>query len=162
MTQRQLASVLLAVVGLYLAAFRLPDAFLQGAMLARWDPAAADPSAPVPQRFTLALATTASGFTVLLGLALVILRDRIAARLFAETTGPLSAREFQAVALSVLGCYFVIQGVFNSMWFGALRWAGVVQALLGLALFVGANGLAGLRARVRATLSPQRSGESAV
>jgi hypothetical protein len=163
MNQRQLASVLLAVLGLFLAAFRLPDAFLQGGMLARWDPTGVDPAAPVSQRFVLVLALTASAIAVLLGLTLVFLRERIASTLFSVSTAPLQARDLQAVAFSVLGCYFVIQGLHNAMmWFGGLRWGGVVQAALGLGLFVGANRLATLWARRQATDGPRRADQSAV
>ena len=144
MDQRQLASVLFAVVGLFIALSRLPDIFLQGAMLAQWDPTMEDPASPVPQRLTVALAFSASLLAVLLGAALVLVRQPLAARLFPSTTGPLDARELQAVALSVLGCYFVVQGAYGALWSGSLRWGAIVQAALGVGLFVGARALAGL------------------
>jgi hypothetical protein len=147
MTQRQLASTLFAVVGFFLAAYRLPDLLLQGAMLAQWQPVSPDPAAAVPQRFVLTLAVAASALSVVLGLALVGLRNRIANRLFSETSLPTAGVQVQAVAFSVLGCYFVIQGLHNTLWFGPVRWAGLVQAVLGLALFFMSNMLAALWTR---------------
>ena len=52
-----------------------------------------------------------TGVAILLGVGLVVSRDVLARRLFPADSQPLVARDTQAVALSVLGVYFVIVGI---------------------------------------------------
>lgn len=154
MNQRQLAAALFAVIGIFMAATRLPDLLLHASIVAQWDPAMEDPTSPVPQRSMSIFAFVAHLMGVLIGLLLVMLREKIASLLFSSPSGQIEAPDVQAVALSVLGCYFVIHGIHEMMMFGAFRWAGAVQALLGLGLFLGARGVAGLWSNLRAAAGP--------
>lgn len=156
MNQRQLATVLIAVIGIFIAAARLPDLLLHASIVVQWDPAMEDSTSPVPQRSMYIFAFVGLLIAVLIGLLLVALREKISGFLFPSPSGQIEAPEVQAVALSVLGCYFVVHGIHGMMTFGAFRWAGAVQALLGLGLFFGARGVAGLWSSLRAAAGPVR------
>jgi hypothetical protein len=104
MDQRQLASVLFAVIGIFIAGSRLPDLLLHASIVAQWDPAMQDAASPVPQ-FTISIfALVAVLIAVLIGILLVVFRDRLSGFLFSSASGRVEAPEVQAVALSVLGC----------------------------------------------------------
>ena len=146
MNQRQLASVLFAAVGVFLVVSRLQEVFSLAATVI---PSTVDVDAdatPLPdgQGLALAVALMGSVLAVLVGSALVLLRDRVANLLFPPATASVTSREVQAVALSVLGCYFAVQGVSNLAWAGRLDWSGAIQLVLGVALFFGARGLSRL------------------
>src|SRR5579859_3877839 len=103
MSQRQLASVLYDVVGAFIAITWFPQIILAIGFVA-----ARDQAAPVAYSITFLIGGI---IAVLLGIVLVLVRVRLAERLFPADTGSLAARDTQAVALSVLACYFVIESV---------------------------------------------------
>ena len=156
MNQRQLASVLFAVLGVFVAISWLPQLFLQIGFLARGS-ADADEYAGTVSIVFLITAIIA----ILVGILLVMARNALADRLFPSESQPLSSRDTQAVALSVLGCYFVIQGGCRLLSFGEINWSGVTQLVLGLGLFFGARGVARLWTLAR-TARPSDGGERAV
>lgn len=140
MTQRQLASVLFAVLGVFMAVTGLAQLIL-GLMvqLNATNTAGNDGG--------IAITTLLVGMSVpvLLGVGLVFARDILARRLFSADSQPLVAGDTQAVALSVLGCYFVIQGASLQVRMISLHetnWYAIVQLVLGLGLFLGSRGLA--------------------
>jgi len=97
MSQRQLASVLFAVLGTFIAVTWLPQVFLQVGLLSRLkDSTTADEYGRVVS-ITYLIST---GIAVLLGVGLVLSRDVLAGRLFPADSQPLVARDTQAVALS--------------------------------------------------------------
>lgn len=71
------------------------------------------------------------------------------ARLFPAAPGHSPASEVQAAALAVLLVYFVVNSIPGMMWAGGFRWASVVQAFLGIGLFLGARGIAAVWSRLR-------------
>lgn len=146
MSQRQLASVLFATVGVFIAALRLPEIVLGIVMMSQWDPVVTD-SDPVA-RWSAVSSLGVLLATVLISVELVLLRDRLANRLFPPEASSAGASELQAVAISVLGCYFAVQGLatLSHMWAlsGELDWAGLTQLVLGVALFFGSRGLSRL------------------
>jgi choline-glycine betaine transporter len=150
MNQRQLASVLFAVLGVFIAATRLPDLLVHAAIVMQWDPAMEYPAGPVSPRAISTFAVVATLLVVMIGLGLVVLRDRIAGRLFPSTPGHTPSSEVQAAALAVLGVYFVVNSIPGIMSVGGVRWASAVQALLGVGLFFGARGIAAFWSRSRA------------
>jgi hypothetical protein len=93
------------------------------------------------------------------GAALILLRNRIATRLFPETPAAgttIGVSELQAAAFAVLGLYFVVDSLSSVLWnFMRLapdesvdllwtRHSGVIlRGVLGIALFLGARGAAG-------------------
>src|SRR5690349_5377352 len=123
MSQRQLASVLFAVVGAFIAITWLPQIVLAIGIVAAGDQAA-------PPAYAITLITGAI-ITVVLGIVLVLIRARLAERLFPGDTGSLAAHDTQAVALSVLGCYFVIASVSRLTGRGRLDWSALTQLVLG-------------------------------
>jgi hypothetical protein len=141
MSQRQLASVLYAVLGAFIAVTWFPQIILAIGFVA-----ARDQAAPVAYSITLLLGAV---IAVLLGIVLVLVRVRLAERLFPADIGSLAARETQAVALSVLGCYFVIESVSRLVGRGRIDWSSVTQLVLGVCLFLGARGVARLWAAAR-------------
>jgi hypothetical protein len=143
MSQRQLASVLFAVLGAFIAITWLPQIVLSIGILA-----AGDKVAPGAYAITYLIGAI---IAALLGIVLVLVRVRLAERLFPADTGSLAARDTQAVALSVLGCYFVIESVSRLVGRGRFDWAPVTQLVLGVGLFFGARGLARVWAAVRST-----------
>jgi hypothetical protein len=143
MSQRQLASVLYAVLGAFIAVTWFPQIILSIGLLAR-----GDQTAPGTYAITLLLSAI---IAVLLGIGLVLIRVRLAERLFPGDTGSLATRETQAVALSVLGCYFIIESVSQLVGRGRFDWAPVTQLVLGVGLFFGARGLARVWGAVRST-----------
>jgi hypothetical protein len=144
MNQRQFASLLFAVVGVFIAATRVPELFILVGLLAQSSPATESAFSGVSQRQASTIALIASLLAILIGGALILFRHRLAARLFAAATQPLEARDAQAVALSVLGCYFAVHGISRVAWAGRFDWSAAVQLALGIALFFGARGLSGL------------------
>lgn len=149
-----MASVLFTAVGVFIAVSRLPEILIYAAVLAQWNPANQDPATPFSQRLVPVTALGGSLVVILVGAGLILLRDRLADRLFSPGTQPLSAREVQAVAYSVLGCYFAVQGLSGISrfgWSGQLDWAGATQLVLGVALFFGARGLSRLWSLSRST-----------
>ncbi len=162
MGQRQLASVLFAAVGVFVAASRLPEIFFHIALLAQWTPTIEDPADPVSQRLITTIAFVNSLLGVLVGTVLVLLRDRLAGHLFPVDSKPIETRDFQAVALSVLGCYFAVRGVSSILWPGQLDWGAVAQVVLGVALFFGARGLSRLWSLSRSADRSRGADERAV
>jgi hypothetical protein len=141
MSQRHLASVLFAVLGAFSAITWFPQLIVSIGLLA-----AGDQAAPVAYAITFLIGTL---IAVLLGIVLVLIRVRLAERLFPADTGSLAARDTQAVALSVLGCYFVIESVSRLVGRGRIDWSPVTQLVLGVGLFFGARGLARFWAAAR-------------
>ena len=141
MSQRQLASVLFAVLGAFIAITSLPQLVLSIGVLA-----AGVQAAPVGYAIALLIGTTIS---VILGIVLVLIRVRLAERLFPADSGSLAARDTQAVALSVLGCYFVLESVSRLVGRGRIDWAAVTQFVLGVGLFVGARAVSRFWAAAR-------------
>jgi len=141
MSQRQLASVLFAVLGAFIAITSLPHVVLAIGILT-----AGAQAAPVAYAITFLIGTLIS---VTLGIVLVLGRVRLAERLFPSDTGPLAARDTQAVALSVLGCYFIIESISRLVGHGRIDWPSATQLVLGVGLFFGARGLARFWAAAR-------------
>ena len=141
MSQRQLASVLYAVLGAFIAITWFPQIILAIGFVA-----ARDQAAPVAYSITLLLGAI---IAVLLGMVLVLVRIRLAERLFPADTGSLADRDMHAVALSVLGCYFVIESVSRLVGRGRIDWSSVTQLVLGVGLFLGARGVGRLWAAAR-------------
>ena len=98
MSQRQFASVLFAVLGVFTTINWLPQVVVAIGLFAQ----------PTRTSITNLVGTL---LAVLLGIGLVVMREKLAERLFAADPGPLAARDAQAVALSVLGCYFAIGAI---------------------------------------------------
>jgi drug/metabolite transporter (DMT)-like permease len=143
MSQRQLASVLFAVLGIYMAVAWIPRVFLSVGLLPQVRP---DPVANDYEKIVYTAELISTGIGVLLGVGLVLSRDLLARRLFPVDSQPLVARDLQAVALSVLGCYFVIQDaaelIFRMIARHEINWPAMVELVLGLGLFLGARGIA--------------------
>ena len=141
MSQRHLASVLFAVLGVFIAVTGLGQLIL-GLLVQVNGTNMADHNAKAVV-ITLLIGMSVA---ILLGVSLVLARDVLARRLFPVDSQPLVARDTQAVALSVLGCYFVIQGaaqlISRVVSFHEINWSAIVQVALGLGLFVGARGIA--------------------
>jgi hypothetical protein len=146
--QRELASVLFAAIGLLIAISRIPELVVHLGLL----------GLPLGTRMA-AQGTFAQGVTILamagtllqvvLGLGLAALRDRLASGFFGPGGGTLRVPEAQAVGLSVLGCYLAITAAGRLFWPRELRVSAAIQVALGIALFLGARGLAGLWSRLR-------------
>jgi hypothetical protein len=162
MNQREFASVLFAVVGVFVAATRLPELMIHVGVLVQSSSEIESPFRGISQRGMSTIGLIASLVGVLLGTALILLRGRLAQRLFAAATPPLEAREAQAVALSVLGCYFVVEGVSRFGWAARFDWAAAIQVALGLTLFFGASRLSGFWSLARSAGRPRASSERAV
>ena len=150
MTQRQLASALFAVVGLFIAINWFPQVVLAIGLYGPMEPNA-DQQPPAAYAITLFVGSL---IAVLLGLTLVVLRERLAQRLFAADTGAFAGRELQAVALSVLGCYFAIGAIarlvtVSRFSVSRIQWFAVVELALGVGLFFGARGIARFWAAAR-------------
>jgi hypothetical protein len=151
MNQRQLASVLFAVVGLFIVIFRLPELFVQGAMIAQWGRMLADPGSAVDPRSFLVASTIGLLLMVVIGTGLLVFRDRLAGMLFSAAGAPLAARDVHAVGLSVVGAFLVVHSLRALTFPGPSRWAGVVQILLGTGLFLGATRISALWAALGST-----------
>jgi hypothetical protein len=147
--QRRLASVLFAVVGVYLAVSRIPDLTVYLTVLISQTPSA-DYASDVAGQVALWAQAAGTALVVLLGAALVWRRHRVADRLFpAGDTGRLRPHALQAVALSVLGCYFAVDGVSRLFQTQFIQWSAAAECVLGIALFLGATGLARLWVALR-------------
>jgi hypothetical protein len=141
MNQRQLASVLFAVVGVFIAASRVPEIFVHIALLSQADPTdQASRSSGWPGIASVS-AFGATLVAVGVGVSLMLFRDRLAQRLFPVATPSLELRGVQTAAFSVLGCYFAVQGLSRILWAGRFDLGAAIQLTLGVALFVGARGL---------------------
>ena len=141
MSQRQLASVLFAVLGAFIAITSVPQVVLSIGVFA-----AGVQAGPVAYAITFLIGTIIS---MILGIVLVLIRVRLAERLFPADPGPLAAKDTQAVALSVLGCYFVVASISRLVGRGRIDWSAVTQLVLGVGLFLGARGVARLWAAAR-------------
>lgn len=146
MNQREFASVMFAAVGVFIALFRLPELVSLALMLATWP--------GIREESGIGFGAMAGTFVglvavVLAGVALVVFRHRLAVRLFGDADGAIRVPEAQAVGLSLVGCYFAVQGAASLVAFGSLRWSGAVQMILGVALFLGARGVSRGWGRIR-------------
>jgi hypothetical protein len=141
MSQRQLASVLFAVLGAFIAITWLPQLVLS---IGVWR--AGNQAAPAAYAITLLIGAI---IAVILGIVLVLIRIRLAERLFPADSRPLAAQDTQAVALSVLGCYFVVGSISRLVGRGRIDWSAVTQLVLGVGLFLGARGVARFWAAAR-------------
>lgn len=149
MSQRQLASVLFAVIGAYLAIASLPQIFVSIGFLVQSTGTSndvAEQASSVAYGITFLVGAL---IAVLLGIVLVLFRVRVAERLFPADTRSLAAQDTQAVALSVLGCYFVVGSISRLVGRGRIDWSAVTQLVLGGGLFLGARGVARLWAAAR-------------
>lgn len=144
MNQRQLASVLFAVVGVFIAASRVPEVFLHIALLVQASPADQGSQGSGWQGPTSVSALGAALVAVGIGVTLLLFRNRLAQRLFPIATPSLQSTDVQTVAFSVLGCYFAVQGLSRMLWAGRFDWGAAVQLTLGVGLFFGARGLSKL------------------
>jgi hypothetical protein len=166
MNQRQLASVLFAVIGVQIAVARLSDLGLYLDPLVR--PSLYEETAGAAARFSAILALAYLSVSVLVGVVLVVLRNALADRLFPSGTQPLNAPELQAVAFSALGCYFVIEGISRITGVALMRrftefdWGGGALVVFGVALFLGARGVARLWTVARAAGTGSDARERAV
>lgn len=147
MNQREFASVMFAAVGVYIALFRLPELFSLALLLAAWPGIREE--AGIIMIGTMAGTFVGLVAVVLAGVSLVVLRHRLAVRLFGDADGPIRVPEAQAVGLSLVGCYFAVQGAASLVAFGSARWSGAVQMILGVALFLGARGVSRGWGRIR-------------
>jgi hypothetical protein len=144
MNQRQFASVLFAVTGIFIAASRLPEFVIHMALMYR--SASTGPSLSGSDSETLFTVAAFIGtiISVGIGVALLLLRDRLARRLFPASVMSLEAPGMQTVAFSVMGCYFAVQGLYRLGWGYRFDWGAAIQLVLGVALFFGARGLSRL------------------
>ena len=161
MNQRQFASVLFAVVGIFIAASRLPEVLIHIALLAQAAPTDRGTIGPGAQGLVSVAALGATFLAVGIGVTLLLLRDRLAQRLFPMPTPSLDATGVQTAAFSVLGCYFAVQGLSRMLWAGRFDWGAAIQLTLGVALFFGARGLSKLWLLTRRS-EEQRAAERAV
>jgi hypothetical protein len=161
MNQRQFASVLFAVVGVFIAITRLPELIIHVGLLVQPSPATASPFGAVSQHHMSTIGLIASLVAILAGSGLILLRHSLADRLFTAGTQSLNAREAQAVALSVVGCYFAVQGISRFGWAVQFNWTAAIELVLGVALFFGASGLSGLWMLSRSAGRPRTTTESA-
>ena len=139
MSQRQFASVLFAVLGVFTAINWLPQIVVAIGLFAQ------------PTRTSITVLVSAV-LAALLGIGLIVMRERLAERLFTADTGPLAVRDAQAVAFSVLGCYFAIGAIPRLLGvgrFGLGRTEWVTQLVLGVGLFFGARAVARLWSAAR-------------
>jgi hypothetical protein len=136
MSQRELGSVLFATVGVFIAATRLPEFVIQPSILTN----------PEADRSIVVSGLVGTFLAVVLGVLLLLYRNVLARRLFtSQPSAPSSSRDYQAVALSVLGVYFVVRGLAGPVVaFGQVQASSVALLLLGLLLFLGARGLSNL------------------
>ena len=155
MNQRELASVLFAVVGAFIAISRLPELIIFIGMLMGPNPELESAGDRVSQRHIATFGSIGLVAAMLAGAGLIGLRDRLARRLFPTGTQPMTVREVQAVALSVLGCYFAVQGISRLGWVARSDWTPAIQLALGVALFFGASGLSRLWALSRSLGQPR-------
>jgi hypothetical protein len=160
MNQRELASVLFAVVGLFVAISHVPTiVFHLGSLI---DGRVESGLSGISGRAMATIGLAASFVAILLAGSLVLFRDRLAHRLFAASGQALGTHDTQAVALSVLGCYFAVRAITQFAWAPRFDWSIVIQLGLGVALFFGASGLSGLWTLARAAGQPRRSTGSAI
>lgn len=138
MNQRQLASVLFVVIGVFLAITWIPQLFFQIAFLWKVPADAADAYGRVVSVTYL----IGSGLGLVLAVGLILVREALSRRLFPADGQALTAPELQAVALSVLGVYFVIVGACRFIAGREIEWSAIVQFVFGLGLFVGARAIA--------------------
>ena len=143
MNQRQFASVLFSVVGVFLAVSRIPEIVINLVLIAQ-SATAGQESGVSGKRLLSVAAFGASLLAAAIGVTLLVYRDRVAQRLFPTVTAPLETRAVQTAAFAVLGCYFVVQGISRFGWSGQVNWAAAIQLTLGVALFLGAQGLSRL------------------
>lgn len=148
MNQRELASVLFAVVGVLTMVSRIPEVIIHLGLLSEPALERGD-STGVSRNVVPMIVIVGLVLGIVLGGALIVLRKRLADRLFPAGSERLLAEEGQAVALSVLGAYLVVQGIARLTWVGRFDWSAAVQLVLGIGLFFGARGLSGLWRRVR-------------
>jgi hypothetical protein len=155
MDQRQFASALFAVLGVYLAISQLPILVYSAAGLANTN--------GVPLISVVAL-FTGMLVVVVIGVALLFFHDRLAERFFPLATERLIVPEAQAVAFSVLGCYFAVEGLshiaFARISWGLYDWSRVLETALGVALFLGAPQLARLWSRLRVAVTYAPPGDA--
>jgi hypothetical protein len=149
MNQRELASVLFAVVGVFIAITRLPELVFYIGFLAESSSPTDTPVGTVSQRVMSTIGIVASLAAILLGSGLILLRHRLANRLFEASNQALRVHDAQAVALSVVGCYIAVQGISRFGWAFRFDWTAAIQLVLGVSLFFGASGLSGLWFRLR-------------
>jgi hypothetical protein len=144
MNQRQLAGVLFAAVGAFIVISQVQHSSeLVGALISTTMVDEADPSIAAA-RVALSASFIGVILAVVCGLILVLLRERVANLLFRPAPESLSSSEVQAVALSVLGCYFVVHALSRLARAGHLDWGSSTQLVLGIALFFSGRGLARL------------------
>lgn len=150
MSQRQFASVLFSVLGVFIAINWLPQIVVAIGLFVQPTEISVDHQGNSAYAIALLVGTL---IAVLLGISLIVRRERLAERLFKADTGPLAARDAQAVALSVLGCYFAIEAIPPLVAYRSIsnrvEWEAVTQLVLGVGLFFGARGVAGLWAAAR-------------
>jgi len=154
MTSRDLAAALFAVLGIYFLGELIPETGL--IVFEIFDP---DAFLQRPHWVQGLLLAAISILQLALGASLILLRNRIAMRLFPDTPSagtPIGLTDLQAAAFAVVGAYFVVNSLAAMAYgfarlpvdegIGALwpRSAGhIARGVLGMALFLGARGTAG-------------------
>ena len=140
MNRRDLASTLFGVAGLYIAGTRLSELLFHLCVLT----GAVDFDDPAVQYAAFASSVVA----LLVGVALVVFRDLLAKRLFSEapaSSSSASPSDWQAVGFSIVGLYFVIEGLGRAAFsWGKLDLQSAALILFGLVVFLGARGLSNL------------------
>jgi hypothetical protein len=152
--QRQLASVFFAVAGIFIAASHVSELLFHIGVIAQYAPGTETSSDALDATQISYLAIGAAVSTILIGVALVLLRNRLANRLFATGGESLEVHNAQAAALSVVGCYIFVQGISRLVATRGINGGGVPEIVLGVALFLGGRGLSGLWQRVRLAARP--------
>ena len=146
MNRTDLASVLFGVSGLFMAVTRLPELVIYAGVVAGGVEWAGEPA-------VMYAGIAGSTLSVLIGIGLTVFRSQIATALFIETRPVESispASDLQAVGFSIVGLYFLIQGIGRSAstW-GTTDYQSYILVVLGIAVFLGASTLSRIWQRLR-------------
>lgn len=153
---RQLAEVLLAVLGIWLVVRRMPD--YAASLYVTWSNSIPGQAADGPNILVLQSVHFLVG--VLLGLALILARKPLAAWLSpAPTDASASTETLVAVGAAVVGIHYLAGGVVTlatqmASASHAVLWQGGVSVVVGIALFVFSVGLGRLWRLLRGRAGP--------
>src|SRR5262245_34033027 len=169
MSSRELAAALFGVLGIWVLGASISSAL---ALILAYRTNAATIAPLYPPFWSLILIAMRYGWDVTFGATLLLLRNRIAAHLFPEPSqpgAPIGVSDLQVALFSVVGLGLVISSLgtvtyglvqsFSDRGIAAL-WPDSAQAIaegvLGIALFLGARGLAGVWSLARRAGDPAR------
>jgi hypothetical protein len=143
MNQRQFASVLFAAIGVFIIVSRLPEVPVHLALITQLASAGQNSPDLGGQGLLSVAAFAATIVAIGIGATLLLLRDRLAQRLFPAIAPSLETAGIQTAAFAILGCYFAVHGISRIFWAGGFynNWTAATQLVLGVALFFGARGL---------------------